>query len=152
MDSLFDLIRVDSFLDDINREDCFDTKDMDGITPNYKFVLASDCPQDINDCLDEDGTLVEEVVLIDSLGEDDGLVSMLWSKGINGERTMSVADSTVSYSFGDDSVDLKAIFLVNIADGTGYVLAYSISDKTITLDGDVIFPCDGIVWSVRYGG
>ena len=151
MDSFFDLIRVDSFMDDINREDCFDTRDMDGISPNYRFVLASDCPNDINDCIDEDGTLTDDVVLIDSDGVDDGYCSMLWSKGINGERTMSVADSTVTYSFGEGSVDLKAVFLVNIADGTGYVIAYSIQDKTVTIDGDLILPVDGVVWSFKYG-
>lgn len=151
MDALFDLIRVDSFMDDINREDCFDTKDMDGVTPNYKFVLASACPNDINDCIDVDGTLKEEVVLIDSDGIDDGLCSMLWTKGINGERTMSVADSTVTYSFGEDAVDLKAVFLVNIADGTGYVIAYCILDDTITINGELILPVDGVVWSFKYG-
>ena len=151
MDALFDLIRVDSFMDDINREDCFDTRDMDGITPNYKFVLASACPNDINDCIDVDGTLKEEVVLIDSDGVDDGYCSMLWTKGINGERTMSVADSTVTYSFAEDEVDLKAVFLVNIADGTGYVIAYCILDDTITIDGELILPVDGVVWSFKYG-
>ncbi|MBP5421662.1 MAG: hypothetical protein J6Y78_04370 [Paludibacteraceae bacterium] len=151
MDSFFDLIRVDSFMDDINREDCFDTRDMDGITPNYKFVLASDCPANINDCIDEDGTLTDAVTLIDTAGVDDGFCSMMWTKGINGERTMSVADSTVSYDFGENTVDLKAVFLINIADGTGYVIAYSIQDKPVQLDGSLIMPCDGVVWSFRYG-
>ena len=151
MDSLFDLIRVDSFIDDINREDCFDTKDMDGITPNYKFVLASDCPNDISECIDEDGTLTDDVVLIDSDGVDDGYCSMLWTKGINGERTMSVADSTVSYSFGEENVSLKAVFLVNVADGTGYVIAYCILDKGVDIDGNLILPVDGVVWSFKYG-
>lgn len=151
MDALFDLIRVDSFMDDINREDCFDTRDMDGVTPNYKFVLASACPNDINDCIDEDGTLTDEVVLIESDGIDDGLCSMLWTKGINGERTMSVADSTITYSFEEESVDLKAVFLVNIADGTGYVIAYCILDDTITINGELILPVDGVVWSFKYG-
>lgn len=151
MDALFDLMRVDSFMDDINREDCFDTRDMDGISPNYRFVLASDCPNTIEECIDEDGTLNSSVALIESDGVDDGFCSMLWSKGINGERTMSVSDSTVSYSFGENKVDLKAVFLVNIADGTGYVIAYCILDKSIAIDGDLILPVDGVVWSFKYG-
>ena len=64
MANQFKFIRVDSFFDDINREDCFDTEDMDGITPNYKFVLAESCPQNINDCLDSDGTLDTSVVTL----------------------------------------------------------------------------------------
>lgn len=155
--SLFEFTRVDSFMDDINREDCFDTKDMDGITPNYKFILASDCADNIDDCIDEDGTLItpfengKGVNIVETENSDDGLVSMLWSQGVNGERTMSVADSTVQYSFGADAYDVKAIFLCNVADGTGYVIAYSINNKAITVDNDLILPCDGIVWSFRYG-
>ena len=119
MDSVFEFTRVDSFMDDINREDCFDTIDMDGITPNYRFILVSDCADNIDDCLDEDGTLITPYengkgVNIIETGSEDGLVSMLWSKGVNGERTMSVADSTVQYNFADKQVDLKAIFLVHL--------------------------------------
>jgi hypothetical protein len=147
----FNFIRVDSFMDDINREDCFDTRDMDGVSPNYKFVLASSCPSDINDCLDEDGTLNENVNILQSIGVDDGVCSLLWSKGINGERTLSVADSTVTYSFSED-IQLQGVFLVNIANGSGYVLAYSISDKQITIvDNELICPCDGMIWTIKYG-
>jgi hypothetical protein len=147
----FNFIRVDSFMDDINREDCFDTRDMDGVSPNYKFVLASSCPSDINDCLDEDGTLNENVNILQSIGVDDGVCSLLWSKAINGERTLSVADSTVTYSFSED-IQLQGVFLVNIANGSGYVLAYSISDKQITIvDNELICPCDGMIWTIKYG-
>ena len=155
--SLFEFTRVESFMDDINRVDCFDTRDMDGITPNYKFILASDCADDINDCIDDEGTLINPmqngkgVNIVETENAEDGLVSMLWSEGINGERTMSVADSTIQYSFGENEYDVKAIFLCNIADGTGYVIAYSINNKAITVRGDLILPCDGIVWSFRYG-
>ena len=155
---VFRFIRVDRFFDDMNREDCFDTADMDGVSPNFRFVLASDCASDIEDCLDEDGTLVtpynsntgKGVTLIDN-GSDDGLCSLMWSRGVNGERTMSVADSTVTYEFGEDKVPISAMFLVAVNNGTGYVIAYSIFDKTITVDGTLIMPVDGMVWSVRYG-
>ena len=148
----FRFIRVDTFFDDINREDCFDTLDMDGVSPNYKFVLVDDCPQDINDCLDSDGTLDTDVVhVVDTDGDDDGLCSLLYSKGINGERTISINDSTVSYDLGEDAVSIRAIFLVNVANGTGYVLAYSIFDKTVSESGTLILPCNGLVWSIRYG-
>lgn len=147
----FNFIRVDSFLDDINREDCFDTADMDGISPNFKFVLASSCPSDINDCLDVDGTLNDKVNILQSIGVDDGVCSLLWSKGINGERTMSVSDSTVTYSF-TEPIQLQGAFLVNISNGSGYVIAYSISDKQIPItDKELICPCEGMIWTIKYG-
>lgn len=148
----FRFVRVDSFLDDINREDCFDTQDMDGISPNYRFVLASVTSSDIVDCIDEDGTLdMDNVQLIDTYGEDDGLCSLSYSKGINGERTITISDSTVTYDLGDDRVSFNAIFLINVANGTGYVLAYCIMDANIIEDGTLILPTNGAVWSIRYG-
>lgn len=152
VNSHFEFMRVDNFLDDINREDCFDTQDMDGITPNFRFVLASDCPNDITDCIDQEGTLnLDNVTLLETQGVDDGYCSLLWGKGINGERTMSISNSTLNYDLGEDYVHIKAIFLVSIANGTGYVLAYCILDKTLEEDGQLILPTDGMVWSIRYG-
>ena len=155
-----DFIRVDSFLDDINREECFDTNDMDGISPNYRIIPVSDCSNNIDRCLDGDGTLIVPynaekdtgVNILDTLGEDDGYCSMMWSKSINGERTMSVSDSSVSYSFGDTSVSIKAFFLCAVANGSGYVIAYAIMDKPMEQNQSMICPCDGMVWSIRYGG
>lgn len=150
--SEFEFIRVDSFLDDINREDCFDTQDMDGKTKNYRIYLVSDCPDDINDCLDEDGTLVDDVQIIDTTGAEDGYVAMNWGKGVNGERVMSIATPTVSYDLGERQYSLKAMFLVNIANGSGYVIAYCIRPTSMLIDGLQVYPTTGMVWSVRYGG
>jgi len=149
---IFDFTRVDNFLDDMNREGCFDVNDMDGITPNYRMVLASDCPNDIEECIDEDGTLNENVTLVENLGSEDGECSLLWSKGINGERTISIGDSTVNYDLGDNNDNLKAVFLVNTVEGSGYVLAYAINSYSFPIDGEVILPCDGVLWTIRYGG
>lgn len=152
MSNQFKFIRVDRFFDDMNREDCFDTDDMDGISPNFRFVLASDCPQDINECLDTDGTLDTSVVtLIDTDGVDDGYCSILWGKGVNGERSMSINDSTVTFDLGEYTVGIKGLFLCATNNGTGYVIAYCILDKVLETDGVMIMPCDGMVWSVRYG-
>ena len=153
----FEFIRVDKFLDDINREDCFDTQDMDGISPNFKFILVSECATDIEDCIDEDGTLRTPfnentgVTIIDTDGAEDGVCSLLWGKGVNGERTISVADSVVTYDLGENKEYIKGIFLCALAQGTGYVLAYCILDKTIEVDGTLIMPVDGMLWSIRYG-
>lgn len=154
MATSFKFTRVDTFLDDINRDDCFDTRDMDGITPNYRFILAEHLEsRDINDIIDEDGTLDENVVdLLDTYGYDDGFCALTYGKGINGERSISIANSTVSYDLGEDTATIQAIFLVSIADGSGYVMAYCILDKPVLMSGSLIMPCDGLVWSVHYGG
>lgn len=151
-DYIFDFTRVDSFLDDINREGCFDTQDMDGINPNYRMVLVSDCPNDINECLDVDGTLDLEKVIVVDTDSEDGQCALLWSKGINGERTISIAQSSVTYDLGNRNEELKAVFLVNTVEGSGYVLAYAINSYSFPIDGEVILPCDGMVWSMVYDG
>lgn len=149
---VFDFTRVDSFLDNINREGCFDTQDMDGLTPNYRVVLASDCPNDIEKCLDDDGTLNTAKVDIIQTDTEDGQCALLWSKGINGERSISIAQSTVVYDLGDRNEELKAGFLVNTVEGSGYVLAYAINSYTFPIDGEIILPIDGMLWSIKYGG
>ena len=158
MNNHFMFIRVDSFFDDINRENCFDTQDMDGVSPNFRLVLASECASDINDCLDEDGTLItpydsenNKGVSLVPVDGSDGLCSLLWSQGVNGERTMSMSDSTLTYDLGEDVVPIKALFLVAVNNGTGYVIAYCILDKEIEKKRTLILPVDGLVWSVRYG-
>lgn len=151
-DYIFDFTRVDTFLDDMNREGCFDTQDMDGLTPNYRMVLVSDCPNDINQCIDEDGTLNTENVTVIETDSDDGECALLWSKGINGERTISIAQSTVNYDLEDRNEELKAVFLVNTVEGSGYVLAYAINSYSFPVDGEIILPCDGVLWSMTYGG
>jgi len=151
-DTVFEFTRVDSFMDDINREGCFDTNDMDGITPNYRIVLASDCPVNIEDCLDAEGTLNEDVNIIDTYGTNDGYCTMLWSKGINGERTMTINSTTVIYDVGVEEQHIKAAFLVNMVNGTGYVIAYTMNNAAIPIDGTVILPCYGVIWSMIYGG
>lgn len=158
MNRLFEFIRVDTFLDDMNREECFDTRDMDGISLNYRVILVSDCPDNINDCIDEDGTLISPynsetkkgVNMIETDGDDDGKLALLYSKGINGERTISVGSSLLNYDFGTKNVNVKGAFLVNIANGSGYVLAYSINNKQVVFNGTFVSPVTGMIWSMRY--
>ena len=150
---VFEFTRVDTFFDDINRKGKFDTRDMDGINKNYKMVLISDCPNDVNECIDEDGTInTDNCQIIDTSGTYDGYCSLLWSEGVNGERTIGIVDSTIVYDLGDKTSELKAVFLVNMVDGSGYVLAYAINSYSFPIDGEIILPCDGMLWSIRYEG
>lgn len=145
--------RVDTFDRDKNRKDCFDVLDMDGVTPNYKLILASECPVDINQCLDEDGTLNDNVQILQTFGEDDGKIALLYSQGINGESTISVANTSVTYDLGDDKPTVKGIFLVSYANGSGYVLAYSINNVALQIpDDELILNTVGLIWGTKYVG
>lgn len=143
------LKKVDSFHDNINREGCFDTMDMDGITPNYRIVFASSVPfTNVNDCLDEEGTLREEIKIIDT--GDDCLIPLLWNKGINANRYITCPTSSIVVDLGDVDIQVVGTFLVD--NNTGFVMAYNIQDKGIKINRDqAIFPIDGMLWSIHDG-
>ena len=151
--SYFQFRRVDNFDYDKNRKDCFTVDDMDGITENFKFVLASSCPANINDCLDEDGTLNDNVTILNTLGERDGLVPLLYSKGINGESTISINTTSVNYELTDEVDYIKGIFLTSYGNGSGYVLAYAINNVQLPVQDDtLILNMVGMVWGTHYVG
>lgn len=155
----FEFIRVDSFLDDMNRPTAFDVNDMDGITKNYHFVLASSCPTAIDACIDSDGTLITRngaVEIVPVYGANDGAVSLLWEKGVNGERSMAVSETSVTFDLSSDNNTIQAIFLVSggltvDTEGTGYVLAYAINNEGITVKNQLVLQCDGMVVNIKYG-
>lgn len=156
----FNFRTVDKFLYNMNRKDCFDIMDMDGVTPNYKFVLCSECNTDIEKCIDEDGTLMEwdsttgkGVQLLNTLGETDGLCPLLYSNGINGEGTITVNATSVVYELTDDIDYVKGIFLVSYGNGSGYVLAYSINNVPLEIQDDtLILNVAGKIWGTHYAG
>lgn len=158
--SAFQFRRVDTFNRDMNRKDCFDILDMNGTDNNFKIILASECAANINDCLDEDGTLMEwdsvtrkGVQILYTLGESDGLVPLLYTQGINGEGTISVVPSSVSYDLTDDVDYVKAAFLVSYANGSGYVLAYSINNAPVEVyQNSLTFMVSGLIWAVTAKG
>lgn len=142
---IFNFKRVDTFLDDINREGCFDTQDMDGLNKNFRFVVSTDCPDSINDCLDDYGTLNSKVTTID-IG-DNGLVAINYNHGIGGDRYISISQGSFQIDVGDVNTTLNGLFLCS-AD-TGYVIAYSIVPKTVSVKKEVVFPVNGVIWDVR---
>lgn len=142
---IFNFKRVDTFFDDINRDGCFDTMDMDGLNKNFRIVVSTSCPDTITDCLDEYGTLNGDVTTID-IG-DNGLVALTYSKGLGGDRYISVAQGSFQVDVGDAFTDLKGLFLCS--EDTGYVLAYSIVPKTVLVKNEVVFPVNGVIWDVR---
>lgn len=154
VNTYFKFRRVDTFDRDKNRKDCFDVLDMDGVTENFKFVLASECSPNIANCLDEDGTLLEwdsntgkGVQILNTLGERDGLIPLTYSTGINGEGSISVNATSVTYELTDEIDYVKGIFLVSYGNGSGYVLAYSINNVGLKIVEDtLILNMVGMVW------
>lgn len=156
----FEFRRVDTFQRDMNRKDCFDILDMNGTDLNFKLVLASECPATISECLDDDGTIREYneetetgVKILRTLGENDGLVPLLYSYGINGEGHISINTNSVVYELTDGENYVKAIFLVSYSNGSGYVMAYSINNVPLEIQDDtLILMTDGVVWGTEYKG
>jgi len=143
---IFDFTRVPNFMDDYNLQ--FLVSEMDGNNKNYEFVLASSCGDNIEDCINNDGTLNNNVTTID-IG-NDGEVALLYSKGVNGNRIISLGSSDVTLDVGSDTVMLKALFLIDSS--TGYVLAYCILARSVPITNQVIFPASGVVWTIRNEG
>ena len=145
------LIKVDTFFDDINREGCFDTADMDGVTPNYRIVFASRLPSygTVNDLIDSEGTLKDEVELINT--GDDTLIALSWNKGINADRSITIGNiSSIVVDLGDVNIQAVGVFLVDNA--SGYVIAYNIQDKEIQFNKDqAIFPINGLLVNIHNG-
>lgn len=154
----FQFRRVDTFGRDKNRKDCFDVMDMNGTDLNYKLVLASNCSSNIADCIDEDGTLKEwdsdtnsGVEILNTLGEQDGLVPLLYSMGLNGEETISVNATSVTYELTDSIDYVKGIFLTSYANGSGYVMAYSINNAPLEIQDDTLMlNIVGMIWGNHY--
>lgn len=145
---LFSFTRVDNFHElMINRED-ITTSLFDGVTPNFKIILAEQCNDNIRNCLNTDGTLnTNEVVTIAGASENNGDCALLWSVGVNSNRAISIASNSVSYDLGDNSYMLKGAFLV--CANSGVVLAYSINNVPIPISSSFTAPVDGMIWSIR---
>lgn len=145
---LFSFTKVDDFHEILIDNENITTSMFDGVTKNFKIVLAEQCNDNIKDNLNADGTLnTNEVVTIAGVDENNGNCAMLWSVGVNANRAITIADSSVTYDLGDESHMLKAAFLVT-AD-SGIVLCYSINNSPIPLGSSFTAPVDGMVWSIR---
>ena len=145
---LFSFTRVDNFYElMIDRED-ITTNLFDGVTKNFKIVLVEECENNARDNINADGTLNTDVVtVINGEDEGDGECALLWSVGVNTNRTISIADSSVTYDLGDNSYLLKGAFLV--VANSGVVLSYSINNAPIPISSSFTAPVDGMIWSIR---
>lgn len=144
---LFSFSRVDDFLELMIDDENITTHLFDGVTKNFRIILAETCPSNINDCLNADGTLKDEdMEIIIGAGENDGACALLWSKGVNGNRTIQIADSSVTFDLDDNTYLLKGAFLVLAQ--TGKVLCYSINNAPMSVTDTFTAPLGGMVWSI----
>ena len=144
----FSFTKVDNFFEIMIDREEITTSLFDGATKNFRIVLAEACPANIDECLNGDGTLNDDKVSY-LYGEEssDGLCALSWNVGVGTpNRTISVADPSVNYTFGDGSHVLKGAFLV--VEQSGVVLAYSINSGVMSISGYYNAPVDGLVWSI----
>lgn len=144
---LFSFNRVDRFLKMLVDDSTITSDLFDGVTKNFRIVLAESCPNNISECLTANRTLdSSKVSTFSGIGSDDGLCALLWSDGVNNNTNISVSDSAIQWDFGDSSYLLKAAFLV--VEQTGRVLCYSINNAPVPVKTGMTSPVDGVVWSV----
>lgn len=143
---LFSFTKVDDFFETMIDDDNITTSLFDGTTKNFKIVLAQACPANIGECLNDDGTLDLTKVSLIGTYATDGDCALSWQKGVNNNRVISIADSSVVYDLGDGTYLLKGAFLVeNIG---GKVLAYSINSSAMSVKDQIVIPVDGVVWNI----
>ena len=131
---LFDFYRVDTFFEQFNKK--FDVSDMDG-TNNFEIVVSSYSPNNISECLNNDGTLNTSVVT----GTTVQNLPLLWAN-----NTVKVAFD-VTFDFSTNIVPLKSLFIRDKT--TGYVMGYSIFMNTFNVTNQMVFDADTILWSIE---
>lgn len=131
---IFDFSRVDTFFDEWNKK--FDVEDMNG-SNNFEVVVSSYSPNNINECLNADGTLNTSVVT----GIYSQNLALLWANNI-----IKVAFD-VTFNFGNNIVPLKSAFIRDKV--TGYVMGYSIFMNTFNVTNQLIIDAETILWSIE---
>lgn len=143
---LFSFTKVDNLFETMIDDDNITIDLFDGTTKNFKIVLAQACPANIGECLNNDGTLNLGSVSLIGTYEGDGDCALLWQRGVNNNRVISIADSSVVYDLSDSIYLLKGAFLVEKAGGK--VLAYSINSSAMSVDTQIVIPVDGVIWNI----
>lgn len=131
---LFDFNRVDSFFDEWNKK--FDVEDMNG-SNNFEIVVSSYSSNNIDECLNANGTLNTTVVT----GTYSQNLALTWAN-----NTIKVAFD-VTFNFGDNIVPLKSAFIRDKS--TGYVMGYSIFMNTFNVTNQLVVDAETVLWSIE---
>ena len=136
---LVDWSRVKNFWRAWNEE--FTIQEMNGAN-NFQLVFSSYTPNNIDDCLTNNGTLTQDVLATSTVidcgltWDDNGIVS------ISNNVTWNIGHETI--------IPLKAIFLRKKENG--FVLGYSINQTSFDVTNKVIVDKDTVIWSFHSGG
>lgn len=145
---LFSFTKVDDIMELLIDSEDITTSMFDGTNPNFLIVLAEQCNDNIEDNLNVDGTLnTDEVTVLSGSDPDNGKCALLWNRGVNSNRAITIASNAVHYDFDDGTHMLKAAFLMTAE--SGVVLAYSINNAPMPIGNSFNAPVDGMVWSIR---
>lgn len=131
---IVDFNRVDSFFDNWNKK--FNVSDMNA-SNKFQIVLSSYSPNNIEECLNSNGTL-NTTVVTGTYVQD---VALTWAN-----NTIKVAFD-VTFSFGDNVVPLKSLFIRDKT--TGFVMGYSIFMNTFNASNQLIFDANTVLWSIE---
>ena len=137
---LFDFERVPMFFDKMNIS--YKLLEMNS-SNNFQLVFSDYASDNIQDCLNLDGTLNTTNVHIAQSGSAVVDFSLKWDNEI-----ISVRNDT-TWTVGDANVFLKAVFIRNKA--TGFVLGYCIHMNSFDVTNTVTLPKDTILWSIQDG-
>ena len=143
---IFDFRRTPNFIKNMNQSGCFNVNGMDGTTQNYEFVLASACEDNIEDNLNNDGTLKNSAVTTINVGTS-GRVALKFANIGGNNCTISLPATDTTVTIGNVDVYLKGLFLKDRT--SGYVIAYAILTKRIPITNQMVFPKDKIVWTIK---
>ena len=132
---IVDFKRVDSFFDEWNLK--FKVADMNA-TNKFEVVVSSYSPNNIEECLNNDGTLSNTVT-----GTYVENLALTWA-----DNVIRVAFD-VTFSFGDNVVPLKSLFIRDKV--TGYVMGYSIFMNTFNVSNQMVLDANTILWSIENG-
>ena len=131
---LFDFNRVSTFFDEWNNK--FSVSDMDG-SNKFEVVVSSYSPNNINECLNANGTLNTSVVT----GTYSQNLPLTWAND-----TIKVAFD-VTFNFGTSIVPLKSLFIKHKS--IGYVMGYSIFMATFNVTNQLVLDADTVLWSIE---
>ena len=150
---IFDFTRTPTFFENFNIE--FSVNDMyqvssinsDGSyeysnspSDNFELVWVDYGADNINDYLNNDGTLKSSINVYDS--QSCGLD---WVKDEYNDVRIELHDG-VEFSIGDTNVPLKAILLRDAT--SGFVMGYSINMTSFSVTNKAVFDSDVIFWNI----
>lgn len=117
----------------------FTVATMNGDTENFRIILASDCADDISDCLNNGGGLNGSVTRLTTLN-----VGLEYKDSVNGEPFTIELSNSATYNLGENVETLRGVFLTNVG---GFVLGYCIFNNHFQITDSITFEEGLRFWS-----